>query len=173
MSAKEKAQANRIAVKGLVTWVNYPQLKIHRERPPAITVSVDCKTHQPKLSLNLRNVVIDYFKRSQGKVIAAAITRTLSRAIAGMATESLTQRSGGGPLAFLLGVAVQGTLTAADTPDTRGWVTLPARIHHLRLSLTEGVHTIKVRVGTRQYRKTVRIRENQIKVINLSRHRAG
>jgi hypothetical protein len=173
MSAKEKAQANRIAVKGLVTWVNYPKLELHRESHPAITVSVAGTTHQPKLSLNLRSVVIDYFKRSQGKVIAAAITRTISRAIAGMATESLTKRSGGGPLAFLLGVAVQGTLTAADTPDTRGWVSLPARIHHIRLRLAEGVHTVKVRVGTRQYRKTVRIQKNQIKVINLSRHRAG
>jgi hypothetical protein len=106
MSAKEKAQANRIAVKGLVTWVNYPKLELHRDPPPAITVSVAGTTHQPKLSLNLRSVVIDYFKRSQGKVIAAAITRTISRAIAGMATESLTKRSGGGPLAFLFGVAV-------------------------------------------------------------------
>ena len=69
--------------------------------------------------------------------------------------------------------AATGTLTAADTPDTRGWVTLPARIHHIRLRLAEGVHTVKVRVGTRQYRKTVRIQNNQIKVINLSRHRAG
>lgn len=173
MSQKERAQANRIAVKGLVTWVNFPSLKVSRERVPIVSVSVSGQSHQPALSLNLKSVAVDYFKRSQGKIIAAAITRTISRAIAGMATEALTNRSGGGPLAFLLGVMVQGTLTAADTPDTRGWVTLPARIHHLRIPLPEGAHSVRVRVGSRQYKKTIQIRNNQITVINLSRHRAG
>lgn len=173
MTRKQKAQANRIALKGLVTWVNYPQLKLHHEVIPKVNVSIDGQRHQPLLSLNLKSVVVEYFKRAQGRIIAAAITRTIARAIAGMATESLTNRSAGGPLAFLIGVAVQGTLTAADTPDTRGWVTLPARIHHLRLNVSAGAHTIKVRVGSRLYKKTVQIRKNEIKVINLSRHRAG
>jgi uncharacterized protein len=173
MSRKERAQANRIAVKGLVTWVNFPSLKAPRERTPIVNVSVAGQSHQPALSLNLRSVAIDYFKRSQGKIIAAAITRTISRAIAGMATEAITESKAGGPLGFLLGVVVQGTLTAADTPDTRGWVTLPARVHHLRIPLSEGVHTVRVRVGSRLYKKTVKIKTNQITVINLSRHRAG
>ena len=42
--------------------------------------------------------------------------------------ETTRQAAGGGVLGALLSLGTQATMTATDTPDTRSWSTLPARI---------------------------------------------
>src|SRR5207245_1558962 len=53
------------------------------------------------------------------------------------------QASGkGSVVGFLASLAAQGTLTALDTPDTRSWETLPARIAIARVRVKAGQHAI-------------------------------
>ena len=44
----------------------------------------------------------------------------------------------------LLSLGTQAALTAADTPDTRSWSTLPGRIAFARVQLPPGEHTVEV-----------------------------
>ena len=174
LSPKQRAQAQRIAAKGLVTWVNFPQLEVGRGSPTPVRVRINRSTVIPNVILNVKAAAIRYFKKHEGLMIVAAIARTITRAIAASATEAISERAGGsGPVGFLLGLALQGTMTAADTPDTRGWVSLPARIHHVRKRLPVGTHTLSLRIGSRNFTKRIDIKNDQLTVINFSRHRAG
>lgn len=74
-------------------------------------------------------------------IIASAITRLIARVAVGTAAGAAASDSTTGAVISIL---TQATLTAADTPDTRSWSTLPARIAVSRLRLPPGKHTIKM-----------------------------
>jgi hypothetical protein len=63
----------------------------------------------------------------------------IARLMVGEAIRSADRKS---PIALLLSLGAQATLTALDTPDTRSWETLPARIAIARVRLPPGAHTI-------------------------------
>ena len=174
LTPKQRHQANRVAAKGLVTWINYPSMKVRRDKPRQVNVQINREILSPGLALNVKASAVQHFKRQEGLFILASLTRAVSRAVAGSVAEGLTRRAkGGGALGLLVGLAVQGTMVAADTPDTRAWASLPARIHHVRRHLPEGKHTIQLRIGNRNFTKQVIIKPNGITVINFSRLRAG
>ena len=172
LSAKERNQANRIAAKGLVTWINYPTMRVDRRSPTSIRVNLGRSTLRPDLALNLQASAVQHFKRQEGFFIVAAISRAVSRALAGSLADGLARRQGGSALGLLVGLAVQGTMVATDTPDTRAWSSLPARIYHQRLSLPPGQHAVVIKIGSRNFTKQVLIKENGITVINFSRIRS-
>lgn len=98
------------------------------------------------------------FERVRPQLARAAITRALSRQ-----TVRRTVASADGPgdgkganLGHLLGGLLAGTMEAGDTPDTRAWSTLPARLGVARLALAPGTYdvaagdhvvTVEVRAG--------------------------
>jgi hypothetical protein len=90
---------------------------------------------------------------SKGAVVASAITRMISRVVAG---ESARKASGGGVTGLLVSLGTQATLTATDTPDTRSWATLPARMAFGRVRLPPGKHSVLL--GARGVRKRLRVR---------------
>jgi hypothetical protein len=56
--------------------------------------------------------------------------------------EGIQAAGKGSPLAFLASLGAQATLTALDTPDTRSWETLPARVAIGRTRVAPGRHTV-------------------------------
>ena len=44
----------------------------------------------------------------------------------------------------LLSLGTQATLTVLDTPDTRSWETLPARVAIARVRVPAGRHTVHI-----------------------------
>jgi hypothetical protein len=54
----------------------------------------------------------------------------------------IEQAGGKSTLAFLASLGTQATLMALDTPDTRSWETLPARVAIGRVRLAPGRHTV-------------------------------
>ena len=72
-------------------------------------------------------------------MVGSAITRLIARVAAG---EAVRRRSGGGALGMLLSLGTQASLVAADTPDTRSWSTLPARMAIGRVWLKPSTHTV-------------------------------
>jgi hypothetical protein len=145
MTGPNQNTANRLAAQGLVTWVNYPDLEenVRRLGTPALAINGQ--------RYNLENIAaVDLaarkaFEQQRGAIIASAITRMITRVVAG---ESLGAAARGASndniIGALVSLGTQAAMTAADTPDTRSWVTLPARVAVTRLKLKPGVHRIEV-----------------------------
>ncbi len=165
ISPYDQARANKLALQGLVTWVNYPTLgQAHgeygmpeswldnRPLPMEGLLAIDAEAQRA-------------WRQGEGKVIASAITRMLTRVVAGEVTRRAT---GGGVLGLILGLGAQATLTATDTPDTRSWGTLPARIAFGRLRVPAGKHTLQLAVRGAVKRQTINLRKNGWAVVNLT-----
>jgi hypothetical protein len=108
-------------------------------------------------ALDIEAEVREAWKEAEGTVILSAITRMIARVVAGEvaqgATEAMTKD--GSPLGLLVGLATAATLSAADTPDTRAWSTLPARIAIARLRVRAGTHDVVL--GARGQQRRVRL----------------
>jgi hypothetical protein len=133
------AAANRLAAKGLVTWINYPTLAPEQGSYAVPSCTVDGKAVQMTEAVNVTAEVKAQWQKIEGKIILSAITRMISRLAVGEGIEAAGNNS---PLAFLASLGTQATLTALDTPDTRSWETLPARVAVGRMRVGPGRHTV-------------------------------
>ncbi|HEU4583732.1 MAG TPA: hypothetical protein VFS67_35990 [Polyangiaceae bacterium] len=153
ISPANAAQANQLAAQGLVTWINYPALE--KEGRLAIPELIVDGTDQPiELGLSVDSEAVKAWDEARGALVASAITRMITRVLAG---EVARKASGGGTLGALLSLGTQAALTANDVPDTRSWATLPARIGIARLPLPPGKHDVQVVLGPDRRRQTVEI----------------
>ena len=170
LSAKQRARANTIAAKGLVTWVNYPSLQRVQGERTISGVAIDGQSINAEVALDVEERVIEQFEQVQPSLVAAALTRVIARAAAGAITEGAARSSNskGGAIAMLAGLLVQGAMVAADTPDTRAWVTLPGRISVARTRVPPGAHTITVRLGGVERSATIDAKAGGFNVLNFS-----
>jgi uncharacterized protein len=152
MSPADQAQANRLALQGLVTWVNYPSLEKTRPLWGPPKLSIDGYPCYLDGGLAVDEAARSAWEEVKGSVVASAITRTITRVIAG---EVVRKSTNDGALGLLLSLGTQATLTAADTPDTRSWSTLPARITIGRAIVTPGTHVVRVTVRGETHDRTV------------------
>lgn len=157
ISPGDHARANALAAKGLVTWINYPTLARGKGGYAIPTFQLDGRALAMEQALDVEAEVRAEWKKTEGTVILAAITRMIARVVAGEvaqgATEALAKDAG--PLGLLVGLATSATLSAADTPDTRAWSTLPARIAIARIRVPAGPHVVTL--GARGAAKRTRI----------------
>jgi tetratricopeptide (TPR) repeat protein len=141
LSPFNQDRANRLAAQGLVTWVNFPILGKPHGQYDRPRFGVDGQLQDLDDALAVDVAASKAWDSVKGTVIASAITRMITRILAGQAVQKAT---GNGLAGFLLGLGTQATLTAADTPDTRSWSTLPARIAIGRMRVAPGSHTIEL-----------------------------
>jgi len=169
LSAVQRRRANRLAADGLVKWVNFPDLVRAHDAHGPVSVEVDGAPMPGGLGLNVGLRVTQQFARGRGSMLAAAITRLVTRAVVGSVARNVADGGKGNSLAGLLvGLAVEGAMSAADTPDTRSWVTLPARIHVARSTLPVGRHDVGVRFRGRIRTRTIEIERDGFVVLNFS-----
>jgi hypothetical protein len=71
-------------------------------------------------------------------------------------------------IGMLAALVTQATLTAVDTPDTRSWATLPARIAVARVVLPAGRHVVRTSAQGVTRERTVELAENGFVVVNLT-----
>jgi uncharacterized protein len=161
------AQAQELGAQGLVTWVNYPELGRAHGEYDVPWFQLDGR-QQPLEGI----VAIDKEARRawddvKGTVIASAITRTIARVIAGKGVQAAAGDDH--PIAgLLLGLATQATLTATDTPDTRSWATLPARMAFGRVMLPAGTRSVRLHARGADTVKKVTIKPGGFAVVNLT-----
>lgn len=141
--------ASKLAAQGLVTWVNFPTLPKPSGRYHRTAVEVGNETRELD-RVNIDAHAVAAWRAGEGAVIASAITRMISRAVAGQVAQQVGGNDGVG---FLLSLVTQASLTAADTPDTRSWATLPARISLVRFRVPAGKHVIRMNIGSRSLEK--------------------
>ncbi|HTQ04892.1 MAG TPA: hypothetical protein VMI54_13595 [Polyangiaceae bacterium] len=169
LGAGEDATANRLAAQGLVTWVNYPELG----RPHLGWVD-------PRLAVDREPTALDgvlavdqeaqrAWDDAKGPIMAAAITRTITRVLAGTAAGAVAESaSKNSLLGALVSLGTQATLTATDTPDTRSWETLPARIALARVRIPSGRHVVAMSANGASRTKTVTLAPGGFSVTALT-----
>jgi hypothetical protein len=133
--------ANKLAAQGLVTWVNFPSLGPERGGYDIPACRLDGRFVQLEQAVDISHAVRAEWKKIEGQIIASAITRMIARYAAGSVVGAVAGRSNSA-VGFLTSLATQATLTALDTPDTRSWETLPARVAIARVRVPAGKHAV-------------------------------
>jgi hypothetical protein len=165
LSPTDHAQANALAAQGLVTWVNFPELGRGRGEYDAPGFSLDGHWMPIEGVLAVDLEAKRAWEDAKGTVVASAITRMVSRIVAG---EAVRRTTDDGLLGLLLSLGTQATLTAVDTPDTRSWETLPARVAFGRATVKPGKHVIDLLARGQRLRKTVDVPPGGFAVANLT-----
>ncbi len=145
LSPRQTALANELAAQGLVTWINYPELEEttrHYQKP---SVKVDGRYSVLDAALRVDEEARRAYDKVKGAVIASAVVRLITRIAAGQGARAATKAATNDSLVgALVGLGTQAALTAADTPDTRSWATLPGRIAVTRIPVSPGKHRVEL-----------------------------
>jgi uncharacterized protein len=144
LSPADQAQADRLALQGLVSWVNFPELGRPTGQYVTPSLLVDQRREELEGALDVTAEARRAWDKARGAVVAGAITRLIARIAAGEALRRSTKNEGVG---LLLSLGAQATLTAVDTPDTRSWETLPAHYSIARVRLRPGKHELRIQAG--------------------------
>jgi len=161
------AQANALGAQGLVTWVNYPELGNAHGEYDTPSFRLDGQAMPLEGIVAVDKETKKAWDQVKGAVIASAITRMIARVAAGKGIEAAAGNEN--PIAgLLLGLATQATLTAADTPDTRNWATLPARMAFARVVLPAGPRTVQLRARGADTTKKVTLKAGGFAVVVLT-----
>ncbi len=165
ISPDSASRANYLAGQGLVTWVNYPTLGDPRGSYGTPEFFLDNRQLPLEGILAVDLEAREAWKKAQGAVVASAITRLLTRVVAG---ETTRRAAGGGVVGALLSLGAQATMTAVDTPDTRSWATLPARIAFGRTMIAPGRRVIRLRASGTEKQQTIDIPKGGWAVVVLT-----
>jgi hypothetical protein len=140
LSPNDVAGANKLAAQGLVTWINFPTLAPGQGSFEIPSVRLDGGFVQLEEAVDVDREVRAEWKKIEGKIIVSAISRLVARLLVGKGIEAAAGKNN---VVGLLGsLAAQATLAALDTPDTRSWETLPARVAVARVRLPAGRHRV-------------------------------
>jgi hypothetical protein len=89
--------------------------------------------------LDIAGTSIRYLEDRIGRMAAARLAGTVSKAAIGYGVSKMTKNEDLGILAFLV-------LDAMDQADLRSWSTLPNSLHLKRVLLPEGEHRLELRI---------------------------
>jgi hypothetical protein len=165
LSPHDVDRANRLAAQGLVTWVNYPELGKPRGTWDTPGFALDGKWMPIEGAVAIDLEAVRAWDDVRGAVVASAITRMVSRIVAG---EAVRQASGDDLVGTLLSLGTQATLTALDTPDTRSWEMLPARMAFGRVRVPPGKHWVDLEARGTRRRVEVDLKPGGFRVVNLT-----
>jgi len=161
----DAAAANKLAAQGLVTWINFPSLAPGRGKWDIPSCKLDGQYVQLEEAVDVDRQVREEWKKIEGKIIVSAITRLIARAAVGQGIQTAAGRDN--VIGILASLGAQATLTALDTPDTRSWETLPARVAVARMRLPAGKHRIVIDARGWQRTQDVVIEKGGWQVVSL------
>jgi hypothetical protein len=164
LSPYDQERANRLALQGLVTWVNYPELGRAHGQYDAPGFAIDGRWHGLEGIVAVDQETRRAWEKARGAVVASAITRMLARVVVG---EGLRQ-SKEGVAGVLLSLGAQAALTVADTPDTRSWEVLPARIAFGRMRVAPGKHRVTLMARGMKRERVIDLAPGGFGVVNLT-----
>jgi uncharacterized protein len=165
LSPADRDHANTLALQGLVSWVNFPELGRPTGQYVAPRLLVDQRTEPLEGALDVTAEARRAWDQARGAVVAGAITRLIARIATGEALRRSTKNKG---LGLLLSLGAQATLTAVDTPDTRSWETLPAHFSIARVRLSPQKHELRIQAGRASGVRPVKLAPKGWAVVNLT-----
>jgi hypothetical protein len=165
ISPADREAANKIALQGLVTWINFPSLAPGQGNYSVPAVRLDGRVVQLEEAVNVDHEVRAEWKKIEGKIILSAITRMIARFAVGQGIQTAAGRDN--VVGLLASLGAQATLTALDTPDTRSWETLPARVAVARVRLPAGKHRVVLDVRGWQRSQEIVVDKGGWSVVSL------
>ena len=169
LTGAQTQAARRLAGQGVASWVNYPNLDITPRLYGAPSVAIDQQPVALDTVTQVDQLVRAAYDKAKGPMMASAITRMITRGAAGAAVGVGTAKaSNSSALGMLLAIGAQAALSAADTPDTRSWATLPARMTIVRMRVAPGSHTVRVVVQGVTREQTVEVAKGGFAVVNMT-----
>ncbi len=125
--------------------VVYPELVDSSSRANAASVQIDGRAAPVERVSSLGNDIRREYDEIRPRIIGAAITRMIARAVAAEGMRAAGNQAN--PNVGMLAALVTGaTLVALDRPDTRSWSMLPDHVLISRQTVEPGVHVVRVRV---------------------------
>lgn len=165
LSPNDVDAANKLAAQGLVTWINFPSLAPGQGKYEIPGAKLDGSWVQLEQAVDVDREVRKEWKKIEGKIIVSAITRMIARAAVGQGIQAAAGRDN---VVGLIGsLAAQATLTALDTPDTRSWETLPARVAVARVRVPAGRHSLDIQARGWRRTQDVVVEKNGWAVVSL------
>ncbi len=165
LSPNDVARANELAAQGLVTWINFPTLARGQGKYDVPGVRLDGDWVELEEAVDVDRQVREEWKRIEGKIIVSAITRMIARVAVGQGIQTAAGRDN--IIGILASLGAQATLTALDTPDTRSWETLPARVAVGRVRLPPGRHRVVLEARGWSRKQELDIKPNGWAVVSL------
>jgi hypothetical protein len=168
---------------GSLDSINFPELTDYGlpvRGPEGASLRIGGQQPALQLGMNVGAQVVQAWERIAGTLMAAAITRAVTRAVVGgvgraagaVASQSDNEKVAvAGVLGWLAATVAEGAMSAADTPDTRSWSTLPAFIHIARLRLPPGLHPAEATIAGASDRQIMAVWPDRLNVVNFSRLR--
>lgn len=140
--------------------VTFPELVETENRYERARVSVDKKQITTDMATDIGTEVTREWEELVPRIIGAAITRMITRALAAegaRAAGNQAEGDAGAAIGLLAALAVEGTMVALDKPDTRSWTMLSDRVFIARVRLDAGKHVVEVKLDGPGGRETRRI----------------
>jgi hypothetical protein len=132
-------------------------------------VQVDAKPVPLDTITDVDALVRAAYEQAKGPIMASAVVRMITRAAVGAGAGTAAGKgSGNSAIGMLVALGTQAAMTAADTPDTRCWATLPARIAFARVRLAAGRHKLRIAVTGVARDVEVDVRPGGFAVVNLT-----
>jgi len=165
ISPRDHQKAAYLAGQGLVTWVNFPELGKAVGEWGFPQASVDGKPVMLDEPFAVDAEARKAWDDGKTAIIVSAITRMITRAAVG---EGTRRAAGGGLVGALLSLGTQAVMTGMDTPDTRSWSTLPARIALGRARVAPGKHEVHLYVRGEKKIQRIDVKPGDWAVVNLT-----
>jgi tetratricopeptide (TPR) repeat protein len=165
LAPNDVAAANQLAAQGLVTWINFPTLAPGQGKYETPGVRLDGRWVPLEEAVDVDQEVRKEWKKIEGKIIVSAITRMITRVAVGQGIQAAAGRDN--VIGLLASLGAQATLTALDTPDTRSWETLPARVAIARVRLPAGRHSLDLEARGWRRKQEVVVEKGGWAVVSL------
>ena len=133
----------RVLERTALKFINYPELRPAENLYDSAVVSVEGTELYTELVTDISGHVIREYTELKPKLLGAAISRLIVRALAAEGARAAGKQQSGA-LGLIAALAVEGSMVAADRPDTRSWTTLPAQVFMARETLPAGQHEVEV-----------------------------
>jgi hypothetical protein len=125
--------------------VVYPELVDSSSRANAANVTVDGRPAPVERLSSLGDDIRREYDEIRPRIIGAAITRMIARAVAAEGMRAAGQQASPA-VGLLAALATGATLVALDRPDTRSWSMLADQVLVSRQVVEPGRHEVRVRV---------------------------
>jgi tetratricopeptide (TPR) repeat protein len=139
----------RVLERSVLKVVVYPELEPVPSRVTAGRIRVDGRDVQPELLNDLAAEVRREYEKLKPRIIGAALTRMIARALAAEGARAAARKAGGEVVGILVALGTEAALVGLDKPDTRSWTFLPGRVLVARVPVPPGEHTVRVDLSGR------------------------